>query len=1081
MAVCRNCAAELLEGARFCAACGAPVSARGGEERKVVTVLFADLVDSTAQADRRDPEEVRAAVRPQLMRIREELERHGGTFEKYVGDAVMAVFGAPVAHEDDPERAVRAALAIRDAIEGVRVAVNTGEAVVTLSAASGAGEGIATGDVVNTTFRIEEAAGNDTVLVGEPTYRVTQGAIEYGERRLLQAKGKAEPVPVYEALRAPSELHPSPPTPPLAPFVGRHHELSLVIDTLARAKRDRTVQLVTLIGVPGIGKSRLVWELQRALEAESGLVTWRRGRCLPYGEGVTYWALAEMVKVQARVLLSDDASTALVKLRRSVRDLVADPAEADWVEGHLRPLLALEAAAPGARRDEAFAAWRRFFEVLAEWGPLVLVFEDLHWADEGLLDFIEHLADWGTGMPLVLLCTARPGLHERRPGWGGRPNAATISLPPLSQEETGQLVGFLLKQQLVPAELQQALLTRSEGNPLYAEEFVRMLVERGFLYRNGGGWQLRVGDLPVPESVQGIIAARLDTLPPGEKEVLRDAAVVGRRFWPGAASAVSGVECSEVEKLLRTLERKELVRRVAASAVAGELQYSFHHALVRDGAYGLIPRAERARKHCLAAEWIESLGRHEDYSETIAHHYLQAIDYARGAGQDTGTFAHRARTALRDAGDRALALNSFAPAERFYTAALELWPEDDEGRAELLFRLGRARFRATGSGGPTLEDAAAALLERGDVARAAEAEVMIGEEIWMQGRRRDGFTHLERAEELLAGASASRSKAYVLCNLARFLRNDGRDEEAIRVGRAALTMAEELGAADLCSNALSTIGVARSESGDLGGVSDLERSLELARRANSPEAVRAYLNLGSILARLGNLPRAFELHAAGRRAAERFGDLGGIRWLAAERVYEEYWSGREEEALQSANDILAEVESGSPHRMELAARLIRGWVRLGRGAVGGASEDALRGLDFARHAGDPQALFPALAFAARAALAEGRRADANALVDELLRSWEEWPLALPSAGVPDLGLACGGLGRAVELERVAAHKTQTRWLEAAVATAQSDFVRAERLYAEIGSIPDAQLARHAALASLRDPATSVGDLPARAD
>jgi class 3 adenylate cyclase/tetratricopeptide (TPR) repeat protein len=1079
MAVCRSCAAELPAGARFCPACGAPFSARGGEERKVVTVLFADLVDSTAQADRRDPEDVRAALRPQLIRIRKELERHGGTFEKYVGDAVMAVFGAPVTHEDDPERAVRAALAIRDAIEGVRLAVNTGEAVVTLSAAPGAGEGIATGDVINTAFRIEEAAEDDTVLVGEPTYRATQGAIEYGERRLLQAKGKADPVPVYEALRASSELHPSPPAPPLAPFVGRHHELSLVIDTLARAKRDRTVQLVTLIGVPGIGKSRLVWELQQALEAESGLVTWRRGRCLPYGDGVTYWALGEMVKVQAGILLSDDAGTALVKLRRSVRDLVADNAEADWVEGHLRPLLTLEAAAPGGRRDEAFAAWRRLFEALADWGPLVLVFEDLHWADEGLLDFIEHLADWGTGMPLVLLCTARPGLHERRAGWGGRPNAATISLPPLSEEETAQLVGFLLRQRLVPAELQQAMLARSEGNPLYAEEFVRMLVERGFLYRDEGGWQLRAGDLPVPESVQGIITARLDALPPEEKEVLRDAAVVGRRFWPGAASAVGGAERREVEKLLRALERKELVRRVALSTIADELQYSFHHALVRDGAYGLIPRAERARKHCLAAEWIESLGRPEDHSETIAHHYLQAIEYAKTAGQDTGAFAERARSALRDAGDRALALNSFAPAERFYAAALELWPQDDAGRSELLFLLGLARFRATGSAGATLEEAAAMLLERGDAARAAEAEVMIGEEVWMQGRREEGFAHLERAEKLLADASPSRSKAYVLCSLARFLRNDGRDVEAIRVGLAALRMAEQLDAPDLCSNALNTIGVARSETGDLGGVDDLERSLQLARDANSPEAVRAYLNLGSILARLGNLPRAFELHAEGRRAAERFGDLGGIRWFAAERVYEEYWSGREEDALQSANEILAEVESGSPHRMELAARLIRGWVRLARGDVTGAKEDAVRGLEFAQGAGDPQALFPALAFAARAALAEGRRKRADALISELLRSWQEWPLALPSAGVPDLGFVCADLGRATDLEAVATRKTKTHWMDAALAAARADFLQAAQLYAEIGSVPDERLARDSALAGVV--ARSRRDAPARVD
>jgi class 3 adenylate cyclase len=281
MAACRQCGSELPDGARFCPACGTAVAGRRGEERKVVTVLFADLVDSTVSGDGADPEDVRALVRPQLARMRAELERYGGTFEKYVGDAVMAVFGAPVAHEDDPERAVRAALAIRDAIPGVKVAVNTGGAVVQLDAASGAGEGIATGDVVTTTFRIEEAAGASTVLVGESTFRATQGAIEYGGRRLLQAKGKAEPIPVYEALRAQPDLGPSFQSRPLAPLVGRREELSLIIDTLARAKRGRTVQLVTLVGVPGIGKSRLVWELQRALAGEPGLVTWSPGPAGP--------------------------------------------------------------------------------------------------------------------------------------------------------------------------------------------------------------------------------------------------------------------------------------------------------------------------------------------------------------------------------------------------------------------------------------------------------------------------------------------------------------------------------------------------------------------------------------------------------------------------------------------------------------------------------------------------------------------------------------------------------------------------------------------------------------------------------
>jgi predicted ATPase/class 3 adenylate cyclase len=1054
--VCASCGSDLPPEVRYCPKCGAAVDAIAGEERKVVTVLFADLVNSTAAADERDPEDVRAAVRPQVARMRQELERFGGTFEKYIGDAVMAVFGAPVAHEDDTERAVRAALAIRDALPGTRGAVHTGEAVVSLAAASGTGEGIATGDVVNTAFRIEEAAEPGTVLVGEPTYRATQAIIEYGEPRRVQAKGKAEPLVVYEALRAKSELRPAFEGPSLAPLVGRKEELSLILDTLARARRDHALQLVTLVGVPGIGKSRLVWELERALDDDSGLVTWRRGRCLPYGDGVTYWALGEMVKAQAAILETDDAVTVERKLGGAVRAALSDPAEAAWVESHLRRLLTFQPAA-GAGRDETFAAWRRFFEALAEERPVVLVFEDLHWADDGLLDFIDHLADWAVASPIVLLCTARPEFQQRRRNWGARPNASTILLPPLNGSETERLVRLLLRQAEIPGELRDNLLLRAEGNPLYAEEFVRMLLERGFLYSSDEGWQLRDGQLPMPDSVHAIIAARIDALAPEEKSVLRDASVIGRAFWPGAVDAVAGLGRERVEGALRSLERKELVRRVRASTVEGQLQYSFHHALVRDVAYGQLPRVERASRHRLAAGWIEALGRPEDHSEMTAHHYLQALEYARAAGESIADFAPAAGAALQDAGDRALALSSFATAERFYAAALDL--SADVAPVDLLFRLGSARFRAAGTGAELLEKSAEQLLVAGDAERAAEAQVMVGEEVWMQGRREEAFSHLERAAALLRNAPASRSKTFVLCSLARFLRNDGRNEDAIAVGREALAMAEQLELDDLCANALSTIGVARAETGDLGGVEDLERSLTVARRAMSSESVRAFLNLGSILARLGDLPRSFALHEEGRRAAERFGDLGGIRWLAAERLYEDYWSGRYADALRRADEILAEVEAGTPHRMELDARLIRGSVRLANGDVAGALSDAEQSLAFARTAGDPQELFPALAFAARASLAAGRYDEATALADELIKSWAEWPLALPPNGLSDLGLVVDELGLAGRFVDVAAAKTKTRWLDAAVATARGDFGVAAELYAAIGTVADEALVR----------------------
>src|SRR5262249_28725124 len=449
-----------------------------------------------------------AAIRPQLARIRDALERHGGTIEKYIGDAVVAVFGAPVVHEDDPERAVRAALAIRESLgDAVRVAVNTGEAVVSVGARAERCDEIVLGDVVNTAYRIEEATPNGRIFVGEATYRATNAAIEYGERGLIEAKGKPQPVPVWEVIRARSPVRAPQERPPLARLVGREDELALLHNTLARAKRHEAVQLVTVIGGPGIGKSRLAWEFLRAVEESSDPDSWRRGRCLPYGEGLAYWAVGEIIRAEAEIDESDDSAAAGEKLGASVRAHVRDAGEADWVEAHLRPLVGLEDGEPGDRSDESFSAWRRYFEALSERAPLVLLFEDLHWADDALLDFIEHVADWSRDASLVLLCTARPELKEPRPSWGGYANALTMTLPPLTRDETTELVSLLLSESRVPDELGETLLARADGNPLYAEEFVRMVVERGLLVRDGAGWELRESDLPLPESVQGIIAS----------------------------------------------------------------------------------------------------------------------------------------------------------------------------------------------------------------------------------------------------------------------------------------------------------------------------------------------------------------------------------------------------------------------------------------------------------------------------------------------------------------------------------------------------------------------------------------------
>ncbi|HET7856247.1 MAG TPA: AAA family ATPase [Gaiellaceae bacterium] len=638
MVVCASCGRENADDARFCSACGAALAVQepAREERKVVTVLFADLVGFTSRAERMDPEDVRALVSPYYAHVRGELERYGGTVEKFIGDAVMALFGAPVAHEDDPERAVRAALRIRDWIaeqEGdlhLRLAVTTGEALVALGARPSEGEGMASGDVVNTAARLQAAAPVDGILVDETTYRATNQVIDYRLAEAVLAKGKEAPVAAWEAVEARARFGVDTVQAPRAPLIGRDRELDVLVDALARVRAESSPQLVTLVGVPGIGKSRLTYELFRAVERDPEIIYWRQGRSLPYGEGVSFWALGEMVKAQTGILETDSADETERKLRRTVDDLL-DAADAVWVARHLGSLVGLESEQElhGDHRAEAFTAWRRFFEALADERPLVLVFEDLHWADEGLLDFIDHLVDWAGSVPILVVCTARPELLSRRPGWGGgKLTAVTLSLSPLSDEQTAKLLAALLERSVLPAETQSALLDRAGGNPLYAEEFVRMVADRA----EGAG----DGELPLPESVQGILAARLDALPPEEKALLQDAAVIGKVFWLGAAAKVAGIERPQAEEQLHRLERKEFIRRERRASVAEETEYAFRHLLVRDVAYAQIPRPRRAERHRLAAEWMESLGRAEDHAEMLAHHYLTALELTRAAGAKNG-------------------------------------------------------------------------------------------------------------------------------------------------------------------------------------------------------------------------------------------------------------------------------------------------------------------------------------------------------------------------------------------------------------------------------------------------------------
>jgi class 3 adenylate cyclase/tetratricopeptide (TPR) repeat protein len=1065
---CPSCGTIVSPELAYCTSCGASLEEEqrvAAEERKVVTAVFVDLVDFTSRSERLDPEDVRGFLAPYHARAKAELERFGGTVEKFIGDAVVAVFGAPIAHEDDAERAVRAALAVRDAISelnaddvslglSVRIGAATGEALVNLNARPEQGEQLAAGDVLNTASRLQSAAPPDGILVDEATRRLTENAIEHREAPPVVAKGKTDPVTVWEPIAPKARLGVDIAFRGGAPLVGRSDELNALLDAVARSQRDRAPQLVTLVGVPGIGKSRLVWELFSALDSDPAqYVTWRQGRSLPYGDGVAFWALGEMTKAQAGILESDDAEAAEAKLRAAVESVLPEQDEAQWIEGHLRPLAGLtgEGHAPAGadQAGEAAAAWRRFFEALAELRPLILVFEDLHWADDGLLDFVDQMADWTTDVPLLILCTARPELLDRRQGWGGgKRNATTISLAPLSQEDTAELVSSLLDGRL-QMDRRAELLARAGGNPLYAEEFVRMLAQAE-------------EELPLPESVQGIIAARLDTLPPDEKTLVQAAAIVGKVFWPDALGHVLGGRRDEVEQELHSLERKEFVRRERRSSIAGEAAYVFRHMLVRDVAYSQIPRRRRADMHRLAAGWMEQLAsdRPEDLADMVAHHYVSALDLDRRTGREDPELAVRARMALVDAGDRSFALNAFPAAARFYAQALELWPERDIGRPRVLLAYGRAEFHAVGAGKEALREAADEFLDAGETEQAALALVTLADFVhFIEGNRSEASANLDLAVSLVAQGPPSPIKASVLANRARFHMIADETHQAIRLADEALALATTLELEELRAHTLNTRGVARTLSGDLGGVEDLERAVEIAPPL-SFELLRALNNLVSTLVELGDLERGYALMGRTLEAARRHGHVVAMAWVETQELDRLYWLGEWDELLSRAEQMLDNSAAATPTLMAIDAYIFRARLRLAKGRVEEALEDSAKVVESARAQGDPQVAFPALAARAQILYEAAQPEEAGAAVDELLARWRESPTSAAGPWVAELAHVLEGLGRGAELREASAGvRLRTRWLSAAETYARGDAVRAAQMYSEIGAHADSAKTR----------------------
>jgi len=646
MQTCPSCGHENPLGARFCNNCAAPLPASApalAEERKIVTVLFVDLVGFTARSEQLDPEDVRAIQAPYFARVRAAIESFGGTVEKFIGDAVMAVFGAPVAHGDDPERGVRAAFAVLAAVDlDVRIAVNTGEALVSF-AASAQGEGIVSGDVVNTAARLQSAAPVNGILVGEETYHATRTAIAYEELEPVLAKGKQQPVPVWRALGPRADLGAR--TDESVPMLGRTSELDALLGIWDRVVADRRPQLVTVFGPAGIGKSRLSAEFTRAVQQRDGRVIW--GRSLPYGEVTPYGAFASHVKQVAGIFDTDRAEEGSAKLERATATLLdGDAAE---VASHIAMLIGVGREGEAGDRQTLFYSARRFVEGVAAMQPTVFVFEDIHLAAPSMLDLLESLASRVRDVPLLLLTQARPELLAERPTWGGGlPTYTAQQLEPLSRDDSAELARRLFDAAGAEGVAVPTLADTAEGNPLFLEELVASVAEG-----RGDAREL-------PTNIRGIVAARIDALPGPEREALLDAAVVGKVFWTGSLGAATS-------ETLDSLEGRDLIRRDPISRLGSEHpQFAFKHQLIREVAYATLPRARRRERHKATALFLEeAVPDTGDAAPALAHHWYEAGELDRASGY------------FIDAGDQANRGSAKGEAAIYYRQALAALPDGD--------------------------------------------------------------------------------------------------------------------------------------------------------------------------------------------------------------------------------------------------------------------------------------------------------------------------------------------------------------------------------------------------------------------
>ena len=881
---CPSCASPNPPTVKFCGECGSALEAAtpaapdsqaaapASTERRLVSVVFLDLVSFTTLSEKRDAEEIRELLSRYFETARTVIARYGGMVEKFIGDAVMAVWGVPVTHEDDAERAVRAALELVEAVEALgsetgaplraRGGVLTGEAA---TMAGGEAEGMVTGDMVNTASRLQSAAEAGQVIVGDATYRAASRAIAFEDAGELTLKGKEEPVHAWRALRIVAERQGANRLAIEPPFVGRAEELRLLKDLLHATGREGKARVVSVTGIGGIGKSRLAWELLKYLDGLTEDIYWHLGRCPSYGEGVTFWALGEMVRMRAGIAETEPVGPSREKLAEAVAAHVADEEERRWIEPRLAFLLGLDAKPPGGR-EELFAAWRTFFERIGQRGTVVMVFEDLQWADAGLLDFIESLLEWSRTVPVLVVTLSRPELADRRPNWGaGQRNFVALHLEPLPGEAMRELVSRMIAG--ASDEAVRAIVERAEGVPLYAVETIRMLSDRGVLRAGEDAYEMvgQIGSLDVPETLHALVASRLDALAPEDRALLQDAAVLGTTFMLESLASVTGIEPAALQPRLQDLVRRELLAYQADPRSPERGQYGFVQSIIREVAYGMLARADRRSRHLAVAHLLEA-DDDPELAGLVAAHYVEAL-HETASGPNAEALAARARDWLGQAAERATALGSPEQALTSLEQALAITPAGTE-RAGLLRQAAIAAVGAL--------------------------------------RRDDTIAYLREAADVLGAAGDVDGQVAAMGRLVWVLYNDSRLDECASVTermRALLgSGGNELARAEL---ALANAVVTREQGDRDTVIAQLERACAGFERAGDLERFTAALAWRAhMLSSVGRHREAEILHRGMLSRATKLGDRQGMATALGSLAVS---SGEMEEALRYS---LEQVEVG---------------------------------------------------------------------------------------------------------------------------------------------------------------------------